>query len=101
MKRDLALRILKDAKGLKCHKPEGAFYLFIACDELFGSKTPQGAVLQNSNDVATFLLEDAKVAVVPGIAFGLEGYFRISYATSLQELEEACMRINKSCGKIE
>lgn len=100
VRRDLALGILKDAKGLKCHKPEGAFYLFIACDELFGKKTPSGVVLQSSNDVATFLLEDAKVAVVSGIAFGLEGYFRISYATSLAELEEACARINESCGKI-
>lgn len=101
VKRDLALGILQDAKGLRCHKPEGAFYLFIACDELFGKKTPSGVVLKNSNDVATFLLEDAKVAVVPGIAFGLEGYFRISYSTSLSELEEACARINESCGKVE
>lgn len=100
VKRDLALGILNDAKGLKCHKPEGAFYLFIACDELFGKKTPDGVVLHNSNDIATFLLEDAKVAVVPGIAFGLEGYFRISYATSLADLEEACARINESCGKL-
>ncbi len=97
VKRNLALDVLQDAKGLKCHKPEGAFYLFIACDELFSKTTPGGIVLQDSNDVATYFLEHAKVAVVPGIAFGLEGYFRISYATSLEELEEACARIRAAC----
>jgi len=99
-KRNLALSILNDVRGLKCNKPEGAFYLFIACNALFGKKTPNGPVLQNSNDIATYLLEAAKVAVVPGIAFGLEGYFRISYATSLDELEEACARIKEACEKL-
>jgi aspartate aminotransferase len=50
--------------------------------KLFGKKTPSGKLLKNDNDVATYLLENGNVAVVPGIAFGLEGYFRISYATS-------------------
>ncbi len=99
-KRNLALDILKDAKGIDCHKPEGAFYLFLKCDKIFGKKAPNGEVLQNSNDVASYLLEDAKVAVVPGIAFGLEGYFRISYATSMDELSEACERIKASLAKL-
>jgi aspartate aminotransferase len=99
-KRNLALDILKDAKGIECNKPEGAFYLFLKCDKIFGKKIATGEALQNSNDVASYLLEDAKVAVVPGIAFGLEGYFRISYATSMDELSEACERIKASLAKL-
>jgi aspartate aminotransferase len=61
--------------------------------KLFGKKTPSGKLLKNDNDVATYLLENGNVAVVPGIAFGLEGYFRISYATSEELLVKACQRI--------
>ncbi|HJD61328.1 MAG TPA: pyridoxal phosphate-dependent aminotransferase [Rickettsia endosymbiont of Columbicola hoogstraali] len=97
-KRDLALSILQRVKYFECYKPEGAFYLFIKCDKIFGLKTKSGKVINNSNDFGEYLLEEAKVAIVPGIAFGLEGYFRISYATSMEELEEACLRIEKACG---
>lgn len=94
-KRDLALSILERVKYFECYKPEGAFYLFIRCDKIFGTKTKSGKVIANSNDFGEYLLEEARVAVVPGIAFGLEGYFRISYATSMEELEEACLRIER------
>ncbi|WP_341791891.1 pyridoxal phosphate-dependent aminotransferase [Rickettsia endosymbiont of Gonocerus acuteangulatus] len=99
-KRDLALSILQRVKYFECYKPEGAFYLFIKCDKIFGAKTKSGKVITNSNDFGEYLLEEAKVAVVPGIAFGLEGYFRISYATSMKELEEACLRMEKACGSL-
>lgn len=99
-KRDLALSILQRVKYFECYKPEGAFYLFIKCDKIFGAKTKSGKVINNSNDFGEYLLEEAKVAVVPGIAFGLEGYFRISYATSMEELEEACLRIEQACNSI-
>ncbi|HJD66600.1 MAG TPA: pyridoxal phosphate-dependent aminotransferase [Rickettsia endosymbiont of Bembidion nr. Transversale] len=99
-KRDLALSILQRVKYFECYKPEGAFYLFIKCDKIFGAKTKSGKVINNSNDFGEYLLEEAKVAVVPGIAFGLEGYFRISYATSIEELEEACLRIEQACGSL-
>lgn len=92
-KRDLVFSLLPKIKNLECYKPEGAFYLFIRCTKLFGKKTPSGQLLKNDNDLATYLLEHANVAVVPGIAFGLEGYFRISYATSEELLAEACRRI--------
>ncbi|MFV9929747.1 MAG: pyridoxal phosphate-dependent aminotransferase [Rickettsia endosymbiont of Haemaphysalis japonica] len=95
-KRDLALSILKRVKYFECYKPEGAFYLFVKCDKIFGHKTKSGKIIANSNDLAESLLEEAKVAVIPGIAFGLEGYFRISYATSMEELEEACIRIERT-----
>lgn len=99
-KRDLALSILQRVKYFECYKPEGAFYLFIKCDKIFGAKTKSGKVINNSNDFGEYLLEEAKVAVVPGIAFGLEGYFRISYATSIEELEEACLWIEQACGSL-
>ncbi len=98
-KRDLALSILSSSKWLECYKPEGAFYLFPNCEKLFGHKTPAGEVINNSNDLGKYLLEEAGIAVVPGIAFGLEGYFRISYATSMEEIEKACTRIIEALDK--
>ncbi len=99
-KRDLALDILGSIPGISCYCPEGAFYLFPSCEGLFGKKDSNNKIIQNSNDFATHLLEDARVAVVPGIAFGLEGYFRISYAMSLKELEHGCKRIKESCVRL-
>ena len=95
-KRDLVLSLLSKIKTLECYKSEGAFYLFPRCVKLFGKETPSGKILENDSDVATYLLEQANVAVVPGIAFGLEGYFRISYATSEELLATACNRIEQS-----
>lgn len=99
-KRDLVFSLLSKIKNLECYKPEGAFYLFIRCTKLFGKKTPSGQLLKNDNDLATYLLEHANVAVVPGIAFGLEGYFRISYATSEELLAEACRRIERCINQL-
>jgi aspartate aminotransferase len=92
-KRDLALSMLSAVPGLTCNVPGGAFYLFPGCKELFGKKTPNGDVISNDNDLATYFLEHAHVAVVPGVAFGMEGYFRFSYATSKELIAEACKRI--------
>jgi aspartate aminotransferase len=99
-KRDLVLSALESVEGLKCYKAEGAFYLFVQCLELFGKKTPSGKVIENSSDVATYLIEAANVAVVPGIGFGLEGYFRISYATSKELLTESCNRMAKAIANL-
>lgn len=96
-RRDMIAEQLDKTKGLKCNKPKGAFYLFVDCSDLFGKKTPNGQLLENSNDVATYLLEQAHVAVVPGSAFGVEGYFRISYATSEKNLIESCKKIKEAC----
>lgn len=95
-KRDLVLANFAKIPGLSCYKSEGAFYLFPKCSDLFGKKTASGNVINSSNDLATYLLEEANVAVVPGIAFGLEGYFRISYATSEALLQEACDRMARA-----
>ena len=99
-KRDLALSILGKVKNLVHYKPEGAFYLLPQCEQLFGLKTPKGSVVNNSNELAEYLLEEGGVAVVPGIAFGAEGYFRISYALSIGDIEEACNRIVIACEKL-
>ncbi len=100
-KRDLALSILGKAPGLKCYKPEGAFYLFPECKDLFGMQTPVGKTINDSNDLATYFLEQEGVAVVPGIGFGAEGYFRISYASDQEELALACELIVKACAQLK
>jgi aspartate aminotransferase len=99
-KRDLVLSLLGKINGLDCYKSEGAFYLFPKCSDLFGKDTPTGNTITSSSDLASYLLEAANVAVVPGIAFGLEGYFRISYATSAQILTEAVGRIAKAIAQL-
>ncbi|MCC2645996.1 MAG: aatA [Rickettsiaceae bacterium] len=100
-KRDLVISMLVEIEGISCNTPEGGFYLFPSCKQIFGKVTPKGEKISNDIDFSRYLLEDANVAVVPGSAFGLSGYFRISYATSEQQLADACTRIRKSCEKLK
>lgn len=99
-KRNLVLSLLGEINELECYKSEGAFYLFPKCSKLFGKKTPDGDIIENSSDLATYLLESANVAIVPGIGFGLEGYFRVSYATSEKLLTESCNRITEAISQL-
>ncbi len=99
-RRDLVVDMLNKAKGIFCHKPEGAFYVYPSCAGAIGRKTPQGKTIQNDEDFATYLLESEGVAVVHGAAFGLSPYFRISYATSNEALKEACTRIQRACAAL-
>ncbi|MDP6404356.1 MAG: pyridoxal phosphate-dependent aminotransferase [Alphaproteobacteria bacterium] len=99
-RRDLVVGILDQATGLSCLSPEGAFYVYPSCAELIGKKTPEGSVIANDSDFVTYLLESEGVAAVQGAAFGLEPYFRISYATSTEALEEACKRIQRACAAL-
>lgn len=99
-RRDTALEILSKAPGISCNKPDGAFYLFPNCEGLIGRETPIGVPIKDSNDFAAYLLESAGVAVVPGSAFGMENFFRISYATSTEKLREGCARIVRACQDI-
>jgi aspartate aminotransferase len=92
-RRDLVIDALNAIPGITCRKPEGAFYTFANCSGLIGRRSPQGDTLQTDADFARYLLQAVGVAVVPGSAFGLAPYFRISYATSTAELAEACRRI--------
>jgi aspartate aminotransferase len=100
-RRDLVVSMLNQAKGIECPTPEGAFYVYPSCAGLIGKTTPKGKTLENDEDVVTALLEDEGVAVVHGAAFGLSPYFRISYATSTQELEESCRRIERFCASLD
>ncbi len=99
-RRDLCISMLNQASGLRCGTPEGAFYLYISCAGAIGRKTPDGTTIGNDTDFVTYLLESEGVAVVQGAAFGLSPYFRISYAASNAELEEACRRIQKACAAL-
>lgn len=96
-RRNYVVETLNACAGLSCPMPEGAFYVYPSCASLIGKKTPSGKVLQNDEDVVTYFLEDFGVAAVHGAAFGLEPHFRVSYATSLEVLTEACSRIKKAC----
>jgi len=100
-RRDLVVGLLNDIDGIECNTPNGAFYVFPSCQGLFGKKTKAGKVIENDTDFATYLLEEALVAVVPGIAFGAEGFFRISYAASNEFLTNAMNRIAKACSELE
>ena len=99
-RRDLVVSMLNQAQGIKCPTPEGAFYVYPSCAGTIGKKTPDGKVIETDEDFVTFLLESEGVAVVQGSAFGLAPHFRISYATSTQELEEACVRIQRFCNNL-
>ena len=87
---------LNNIKGISCILPEGAFYAYPNVSELIGKKTLNGKILNNDAEIVEWLLESAEVAAVPGVAFGLEPYFRVSYATSLEVLKEAMYRIEKA-----
>ena len=99
-RRDLCLRELNSIPGLGCRTPDGAFYLFPSCAGVIGRTRPDGRVIQTDTDFATYLIEEAGVAVVPGAAFGLSPFFRISFATSTENLQAACDRIRAACGKL-
>lgn len=100
-RRDLIVSMLNQSSGVSCPTPEGAFYVYPSCSGLIGKKTPEGTTIENDTDVVTYLLEAQGVAVVQGVAFGLEPHFRISYATATGALEEAGQRIQKACAALD
>ena len=95
-RRDFVVKSLNKISGITCLKPNGAFYVFPSCKKLLGKKTK----LKNDSDFVKKLLEKSNVAVVQGSAFGLDGHFRISYATSMKKLKVAMKRIKSFCEKI-
>ena len=100
-RRDFVVSALNNTKGLTCVNPQGAFYVFPNCKKLMNKKTSSGKIIKNDTDFATYLLEETGVAIVQGSAFGLEGYFRISYATSMQILEKAVAKIKSFCESLK
>lgn len=99
-RRDLVVSMLNQASGIRCPKPEGAFYVYPSCEGLLGKRAPSGKLIANDVDFTTELLEAEGVAVVQGDAFGLSPFFRISYATSNAVLEDACGRIQRFCASL-
>ena len=100
-RRNLVVDMLNAATGIKCPNPEGAFYVYPSISELIGKTTVKGITITDDETFATTLLEDKGVAVVFGAAFGLSHNFRISYATSEENLEEACKRIQDFCSHLQ
>ncbi|TDK41015.1 pyridoxal phosphate-dependent aminotransferase [Antarcticimicrobium luteum] len=99
-RRDLVVAALNAIDGITCPTPEGAFYVYPSIAGLIGKTTPKGTLIENDEAFATALLEETGVAVVFGAAFGLSPNFRVSYATSDDNLTEACARIAAFCAAL-
>ena len=99
-RRDLIVRLAKDIPGLEVNVPEGAFYLFPKCSSFYGKTAPDGSPIGNSTDLAMYLLEEGHVATVGGDAFGDPDCFRMSYATSDENIVEAMRRIKEVLAKL-
>jgi aspartate aminotransferase len=100
-RRDMVVAMLNDAPGLDCPMPEGAFYVYPDASGCIGKTTPEGRTIDSDAALVDYFIEGARVAAVPGHAFGLSPAFRISYATSTEVLREACMRIQRACAALK
>ena len=96
-RRNFVVKALNEIDGIECLNPDGAFYVFPSCKGLIGKKDTNGNELKMDTDFVQSLLENSGVAVVQGSAFGLEGFFRISYATSMENLKKALEKISSFC----
>ena len=99
-RRDFLIKELNSMDGITCRIPEGAFYVFPSCKGVIGKVDESNNEITNDEEFTSLLLEHAGVAVVQGSAFGLEGYFRISYATSDENLKNACIRMREFLSKL-
>ena len=100
-RRDFVVKELNAIDGINCLKPDGAFYVFPSCKKLIGKKDSKGREIKNDTDFVQSLLENNGIAVVQGSAFGLEGFFRISYATSMKNLKKALEKISFFCKSLK
>jgi aspartate aminotransferase len=96
-RRDAVVAELNRIPGISCHLPEGAFYVYPSCAGVIGMKTPEGQVISSDSDFVLHLLESQNLAVLQGEAYGLSPFFRISFATSMQTLQEGCRRLRLAC----
>ena len=100
-RRDLVMQLILEIPGLECNEPEGAFYVFPRCSSYFGKTAPDGSTIGGSLDLALYLLNEAHVACVAGVAFGDDDYVRMSYATSEDNLREAFRRVGEALAKLK
>jgi len=96
-RRDAIVERINAIPGLSCHSPEGAFYIFASCAGLIGRRTPAGKTIATDTDFVLYLLESQNLAVLQGEAYGMSPYFRLSFADSMDRLEEGCRRLRAAC----
>ena len=96
-RRDMVVAAVNEIPGLRCHAPEGAFYVYASCAGVIGRKTPDGKVLASDADFVMYLLESQNLALLQGEAYGLSPFVRISFAASMQILETGCQRLRLAC----
>ena len=99
-RRDIALQVLQQTPGLRCHTPEGAFYLYADCAGVIGRTMPNGKVIETDADFVHGMIEQGGVAVVPGSAFGLSPFFRLSYSIDTGQLRTAMERMRRFCNEL-
>ncbi len=99
-RRDLVVSMLNEARGIACHKPEGAFYVFPNIAGCLGKTTRAGTRIETDSDFALALLAEKHIGTVQGAAYGMSPYLRISYATDMESLREACGRIQEFCREL-
>lgn len=99
-RRDRIVTLLNAIPGIRCAEPAGAFYVYPSVEGLIGKKTPGGQVLESDLDVSMYLLNEAKVAVMDGTSYGLSPYLRLSFATSIEQIEIGCERIARACANL-
>jgi aspartate aminotransferase len=96
-RRDKVVAAVNRIPGLRSHAPEGAFYVYASCADIIGKKTPDGQVISSDADFVMYLLESQNLALLQGEAYGLSPFVRVSYATSIEILEEGCRRLRLAC----
>jgi len=99
-RRKAMVKSLREIPGVKCVEPKGAFYAFPDLNAFIGKKTPEGKKIENDGQLCEYLIEGARVAVVPGSAFGAPGFVRLSYATSMKNVEEGVRRMAEALPKL-
>ena len=99
-RRDLIFSKLKDFSSLQVFLPQGSFYVYVCCNDIIGKKKDDGTEIKNDIDLSDYLLDEG-VAVVPGEAFGCSNFFRISFATSNEDIIDGCDKIISACKKLK
>jgi len=99
-RRDAVVQKLNAIPGITCHLPEGAFYVFPSCAGLIGKQAPDGRVIASSHDFVMYMLDAEGLAILQGEAYGVPSYFRISFATSMDSLNEGCERLARACARL-
>jgi aspartate aminotransferase len=99
-RRDRILELLRPINGLSFTPPDGAFYVFANVSDLMGKATESGEVIQSDSQLVAYLLKEHGLATVSGAAYGMSPYIRLSFASSLDVIEEGCRRLKEACQRL-